>query len=40
MTTWRRAPGSWVVEIEMFFCGVCHSDLHQRVISYKKGVEP
>ncbi|HEY8234497.1 MAG TPA: NAD(P)-dependent alcohol dehydrogenase, partial [Vicinamibacteria bacterium] len=25
----RREPGAPDVEIEILFCGVCHSDLHQ-----------
>jgi len=25
----RRAPGAQDVQIDVFFCGVCHSDLHQ-----------
>ena len=25
----RRAPGSHDVSIELFFCGICHSDIHQ-----------
>ncbi len=25
----RRAPGPHDVQIEIAFCGVCHSDLHQ-----------
>lgn len=29
MTILRRAPGPHDVEIDIAFCGVCHSDLHQ-----------
>ena len=25
----RRAPGPHDIEVEVLFCGVCHSDLHQ-----------
>ena len=25
----RRAPGPQDVQIDLLFCGVCHSDLHQ-----------
>jgi alcohol dehydrogenase (NADP+) len=25
----RRAPGTWDVHIEIIYCGVCHSDIHQ-----------
>jgi D-arabinose 1-dehydrogenase-like Zn-dependent alcohol dehydrogenase len=25
----RRAPGPQDVQIEILYCGVCHSDLHQ-----------
>ncbi len=25
----RRAPGAHDVQIDIAFCGVCHSDLHQ-----------
>ena len=29
MTIPRRDPGEHVVQIEILFCGICHSDLHQ-----------
>lgn len=29
MTIERRAPGPRDVQIEIDYCGVCHSDLHQ-----------
>ena len=32
LTPWsfeRREPGPHDVQIEILFCGVCHSDLHQ-----------
>ncbi|BDB27872.1 hypothetical protein CTP10_R52820 [Cupriavidus sp. P-10] len=25
----RRAPGAHDVEIDIAYCGICHSDLHQ-----------
>ncbi len=28
-TIWRRDPGPRDVQLEVLFCGVCHSDLHQ-----------
>ena len=28
MTIARRAPGAHDVQIDIAFCGVCHSDLH------------
>ena len=29
MAITRRAPGPHDVQIEILFCGICHSDLHQ-----------
>src|SRR4029078_6569094 len=31
----RRAPGTNDVHIEILFCGVCHSDLHQAKNEWK-----
>jgi len=36
----RREPGPHDVEIEILFCGVCHSDLHQVRDEWWKGVYP
>ena len=29
LTVTRRAPGEHDVQIDIAYCGVCHSDLHQ-----------
>jgi len=31
MTIQRRTVGAHDVEIEILFCGICHSDLRQRL---------
>lgn len=36
----RREPGPNDVEIEILFCGVCHSDLHQARNEWKNTVYP
>jgi len=36
----RRDPGSLDVQIEILFCGVCHSDLHQVRNDWKSTVYP
>ena len=32
----RRQPGAQDVQIEILFCGVCHSDLHQVRNEWRK----
>lgn len=34
----RREPGPNDVKIEIAYCGVCHSDLHQAVPSGRDGL--
>src|SRR5947207_9168774 len=34
----RRAPGSRDVQIEVLFCGICHSDLHQVRNEWEKAM--
>ena len=36
----RREPGATDIEIEILFCGVCHSDLHQVRDEWGKGTFP
>ena len=36
----RREPGALDVEIEILFCGVCHSDVHQVRDEWGKGAFP
>ncbi len=36
----RREPGAHDVEIEILFCGVCHSDIHQVRDEWGKGAYP
>ena len=36
----RREPGATDIEIEILFCGVCHSDLHQVRDEWGKGSFP
>jgi uncharacterized zinc-type alcohol dehydrogenase-like protein len=36
----RRVPGPKDVEIEILFCGVCHSDLHQTRNEWQNTVYP
>src|SRR5271170_911325 len=36
----RREPGALDVEIDMLFCGVCHSDLHQARNEWHNTVYP
>src|SRR5271170_3187400 len=36
----RREPGALDVEIDMLFCGVCHSDLHQARNEWHNSVYP
>lgn len=36
----RREPGAQDVEIEILYCGVCHSDLHQARNEWKNTVFP
>lgn len=40
MTIVRREPGPRDVEIEILFCGVCHSDLHQARNEWKGSLYP
>ena len=40
MTIARRIPGERDVEIEIMFCGVCHSDLHQARNEWGGSVYP
>jgi alcohol dehydrogenase (NADP+) len=39
-TIQRRAPGPADVEIDILFCGVCHSDLHQARNEWHNTVYP
>jgi uncharacterized zinc-type alcohol dehydrogenase-like protein len=36
----RREPGPHDVEIDILFCGVCHSDIHQVRDEWGKGIYP
>src|SRR5215470_14259342 len=36
----RREPGPQDVQIEILFCGVCHSDIHQARNEWKNTVYP
>lgn len=36
----RREPGAHDVEMEILFCGVCHSDLHQAHNDWKNTIYP
>ncbi len=36
----RREPGAGDVEIEILYCGVCHSDIHQVRDEWGKGLYP
>jgi alcohol dehydrogenase (NADP+) len=36
----RRQPGPLHVEIEILYCGVCHSDLHQARDEWQNTVYP
>lgn len=36
----RREPGAHDVQIEILYCGVCHSDLHQVRDEWGKGIFP
>lgn len=36
----RREPGAHDVQIEILYCGVCHSDLHQIKDDWFKGIFP
>ncbi len=36
----RREPGPWDVEMEILYCGVCHSDLHQARNEWKNTIYP
>lgn len=36
----RREPGVNDVEIEILYCGVCHSDIHQARDEWSKGIFP
>ncbi|MBK9063953.1 MAG: NAD(P)-dependent alcohol dehydrogenase [Acidobacteria bacterium] len=40
LTIDRREPGATDVEIEILFCGVCHSDIHQVRDEWGKGIYP
>ncbi len=40
LTIDRREPGAYDVEIEILFCGVCHSDIHQVRDEWGKGIFP
>jgi uncharacterized zinc-type alcohol dehydrogenase-like protein len=40
MTIERREPGPHDVEIEILFCGVCHSDIHQARDEWSGGLFP
>src|SRR4051794_3330212 len=36
----RRAPGPHDVQIEILFCGICHSDLHQARNDWSNSLYP
>ncbi|MDE0856616.1 MAG: alcohol dehydrogenase catalytic domain-containing protein, partial [Nevskia sp.] len=36
----RREPGPHDVQIEIQYCGVCHSDLHQVLDEWNNGIFP
>lgn len=40
LTIDRREPGAYDVEIEILYCGVCHSDLHQARNEWKNTMYP
>jgi len=40
MTIERREPGAHDVELEVLFCGVCHSDIHQARDEWSGGLFP
>ncbi|GAB4111037.1 MAG: NAD(P)-dependent alcohol dehydrogenase [Sandaracinaceae bacterium] len=40
MTITRREPGPHDVEIDILFCGVCHSDIHQARDEWGGGIFP
>src|SRR5580693_1721387 len=40
LTITRREPGATDVEMEILFCGVCHSDLHQARNEWANTVYP
>ena len=40
LTIDRREPGATDIEIEILFCGVCHSDIHQVRDEWGKGIYP
>ncbi|MEO8055201.1 MAG: NAD(P)-dependent alcohol dehydrogenase [Acidobacteriota bacterium] len=40
LTIERREPDATDVEIEIIFCGVCHSDIHQVRDEWGKGIYP
>src|SRR5580658_6893968 len=40
MTITRREPGATDVEIEILYCGVCHSDLHQARNEWHNTIYP
>jgi uncharacterized zinc-type alcohol dehydrogenase-like protein len=40
LTIDRREPGATDIEIEILFCGVCHSDIHQVRDEWGKGSYP
>lgn len=40
LTITRREPGSLDIEIEILYCGVCHSDLHQAHNDWHNTVYP
>ena len=36
----RRTPGPHDVEIEILYCGICHSDLHQARNDWRNSLYP
>jgi uncharacterized zinc-type alcohol dehydrogenase-like protein len=40
MTIERREPGPRDVELEILYCGVCHSDIHQARAEWSAGIFP
>src|SRR5580693_1351658 len=40
LTITRREPGATDVEMEILFCGVCHSDLHQARNEWHNTIYP
>lgn len=39
-TFWRRNPGPLDVQIKIYYCGICHTDLHQVRNSWNNAIYP